>query len=54
VAQLRDRVEDFRQSIYAVLDGDSTRWHSDALRLRRDRIMRKREEAVEVSEGVQI
>lgn len=53
VAQLRVRIGEFQASVLDVLGSDSTRWQSDALHLLRDRIMPKREEAVQVSEDVQ-
>jgi signal transduction histidine kinase len=53
VQQLRVRIREFQQTISDVLASDSTRWHADALMLLRDRIMPKREEAVQVSEDVQ-
>ena len=53
VSQLRDRVEEFRSTVLDVLGGDSTRWRSDALLLLRNRVMPKREEAIQVSEEVQ-
>lgn len=53
VQQLRERIDEFRATVLDVLQGDSTRWRSDALVLLRDRIMPKREEAVQVSDDVQ-
>ncbi len=53
IAQLRDRVEEFRSIVLDVLGGDSSRWRSDALMLLRYRVMPKREEALKVSEEVQ-
>ena len=48
VEQLGVRIDEFRRTVFDVLDGDSTRWQSDALVLLRDRIMPKREQAVQV------
>lgn len=50
---LRTRIHEFHDTVFDVLDGDSTRWRTDALSLLRDRVMPKRAEAVEVSEDVQ-
>jgi signal transduction histidine kinase len=53
VTQLRVTIDEFHASVLDVLDGDSTRWPSDALMLLRDRIMPRREAAIQVSEDVQ-
>ncbi len=53
VNQLRVKIEEFHTSVLDVLGGDSTRWPSDALMLLRERIMPKREEAIQISEDVQ-
>lgn len=53
VGQLRQGIEDFRTTVFDVLDGDSSRWPTDALVLLRDRIMPKRQGAVQISEEVQ-
>jgi len=53
IGQLRDRIDEFRVTVFDVLGGDSTKWQTDALLLLRDRIMPKREEAVQVSDEVQ-
>ena len=53
IQQLGDRIDEFRETVLDVLGGDSTRWHSDAMLILRNRIMPKREEAVQVSDEVQ-
>jgi signal transduction histidine kinase len=53
IQQLAARIEEFRASIFDVLNGDSTRWRTEALPLLRNRIMPKREETIQVSEEVQ-
>jgi signal transduction histidine kinase len=53
VKQLHTQIAEFRRTVDDVLGGDSTRWQTDALPLLRDRIMPKREEAVQISEDVQ-
>jgi signal transduction histidine kinase len=53
VQQLRRQIGEFQAAILDVLQSDSTRWQSHALTILRDRIMPKREQAVEVSEDVQ-
>jgi signal transduction histidine kinase len=53
VADLRRQLSAFEETVFDVLGGDSTRWPVDALPLLRDRIMPKREEAVQMSEDVQ-
>jgi signal transduction histidine kinase len=53
VQQMRRQIGEFQAAILDVLQSDSTRWQSHALTILRDRIMPKREQAVEVSEDVQ-
>lgn len=45
VSLLRTRIDEFRITVLEVLGGDSTKWHSDALALLRDRIMPNRRRA---------
>ena len=52
IAQLRERLDDFRATLFDVLATDSTRWPTDA-RFLLNRILPKREGVVRVSEEVQ-
>lgn len=53
IVQLREQIDDFRASVFEVLESDSTRWPTDARLLLRSRIMPKREDIVRVSDEVQ-
>jgi signal transduction histidine kinase len=53
IAELREQIDDFRASVFAVLESDSTRWPTDAQQLLRSRIMPRRESIVRVSDEVQ-